>query len=282
MTEPLPSRTETALIDLVHEAGDAIMQVYRSDFDVQRKDDASPLTQADLAAHSVLETGLQRLMPAVPVLSEESGPDVTGRLRMDWTRLWLVDPLDGTREFVNRRDEFTVNVALIDAHRPVFGLVHLPALGLTYGGGAGLGAWRLERGSPARPVACSTPPADPPRVLGSRSHPDPHLAGYLERLGAHTMQAAGSSLKFCRLAEGAADVYPRFGPTSEWDTAAGQAVLEGAGGRVTDLCGRPLEYNRRETLLNPYFLALADPDTDWLAWLPDALRAQAAEGAGCT
>ena len=246
---------------LARSAGEAIMAVYRRDFSVEYKNDHSPLTQADLAAHLVLATGLAALSPALPVLSEESADTVTTAERRSWTRYWLVDPLDGTREFVKRNDEFTVNIALVDQGEAVLGVVYAPALGemahAVRRGGAwfdtGVGPVALHaRRAPARPV-----------IAVSRSHANAATIALLDGIGAHETMAAGSALKFIRLAQGEADLYPRLGPTSEWDTAAGQCVLEEAGGGLVDLRGTPFRYNQRDTVLNPSFLAYGDTGTGW-------------------
>ena len=240
---------------LVAEAGAAIMRVYDADIAVQRKADDTPLTLADLESQRILRDGLSRLTPGVPIVSEEaSQADWSERRR--WRESWLVDPLDGTREFVKRNGEFTVNVALIVEHEPVLGIVAAPALGLTYWGAAGLGAFRARHGegeSRIHVAACHVPI----RIVGSRSHSTPQTDAYLNRFEHYELTAIGSSLKFCLVAEGSADLYPRFGPTSEWDTAAGQAVLEAAGGRVTRPDRHRLRYNCRETLLNGDFLAFS-------------------------
>ncbi len=246
---------------LAGRAGDAILAVYEGDFDVTRKDDRSPLTAADLAAHHLIVDGLRRLTPDLPVLSEESA-GVPWAERSRWTRYWLVDPLDGTREFVKRNGEFTVNIALIDNHRPVLGVVQVPVTGLVAWASAGRGAWQaVGTGVPSRLRTRAR--AEPLRVAGSRSHGDARQAALLERAGPHELIPLGSSLKFLRIAAGEADLYLRLGPTSEWDTAAAQCVLEEAGGAVLDLDGRPLRCNTRDSLLNPEFLACGDPRTDW-------------------
>jgi 3'(2'), 5'-bisphosphate nucleotidase len=185
-------------------------------------------------------------------------------MRGAWPELWLVDPLDGTREFIGRNGEFTVNVALIRAHRPVLGVVAAPALGLTYYATLGHGAYRARDGRSPQPIRVR-PAADPLVVVGSRSHRGDSLDGLLAKLGPHELRPMGSALKFCLVAEGSADFYPRLGPTSEWDTAAAQAVLETAGGAVTTLDGQPLRYNERDTLLNPHFLAFGDRSRHWPA-----------------
>src|SRR5690606_11475486 len=247
-------------------AGEAILEVYERDFDVETKDDRSPLTEADRVSHRIITERLARVQPALPVLSEEAAED-EHRNRFEWTRYWLVDPLDGTKEFIKRNGEFTVNIALVDEHTPVLGAVLAPALAREYfGGPAAGGAWRADRNSAARAIRVSEPGRGPLRVVGSRSHASPGtLERYLDALGPHELKPMGSSLKICLVAEGEADVYPRFGPTSEWDTAAAHAVLEGAGGCIMDLVGRPLRYNLKESLLNPQFLAVGDRKRDWLA-----------------
>ena len=256
------------IIAIAREAAARIMAVYEGDFDVQQKGDLSPLTAADLAAHHCIVDGLERLTPDIPVLSEESAEDVASTLRRQWHRLWLVDPLDGTREFVKRNGEFTVNIALIDDGIPVLAVVQAPATGMLWHAQRGVGAWRRS-GEDHRDLALHTrtPATSPLRVAASRSHADPRTTTLMHRIGATEPMPLGSSLKFCRIAEGAMDVYPRFGPTSEWDTAAGQCVLEAAGGLVIDPLGRPLRYNQRDTILNGDFLALGDPALPWRKWL---------------
>ena len=252
-------------VALACEAGEAIMRIYAQDFAVQTKDDDSPLTAADLAAHRILVAGLQALTPDIPVLSEEAA-DIPWATRREWRRLWLVDPLDGTREFVKKNGEFTVNIALIEDGEPVLGVVQAPALDYLVHAERGAGAFLREAHGDV-PLASTRPAAAPLRVAASRSHLDARTQGVLERLGEHERLGLGSSLKFCRIAEGRVDFYPRFGPTSEWDTAAGQAVLEAAGGAVLQTSGERLSYNRKESILNPDFLALGDPDLPWREWL---------------
>jgi 3'(2'), 5'-bisphosphate nucleotidase len=255
-------------VALARQAGDAILEVYASDFDVQSKDDESPLTQADLASHRRIVSGLAAMTPDLPVISEESGLPPFDE-RRDWTTYWLIDPLDGTREFVNRNGEFTVNIALIADGRPVFGVVHVPVQGKTYVGCEGHGAdLRAGEESP-RPIHVAQSSSHPVRVVGSRSHRGASLDAFIERLGDCDLVPMGSSLKFCVVAEGGADVYPRLGPTSEWDTAAAQAVVEQAGGSVVTLDGKPMKYNQKEDILNPHFLVIGATDHDWLALLPD-------------
>jgi 3'(2'), 5'-bisphosphate nucleotidase len=252
----LPALAE-ALMPIVGRAGAAIMRIYDQGFTVQRKEDNSPLTLADLESQRVIMEGLTEVTPDIPILSEESAQAPWDE-RKTWRELWVVDPLDGTREFVKRNGEFTVNIALVREHEPVLGVVAAPALGLLYWGAAEAGAFSHHRGAAQVPIKVS-PPEDPLRVVGSRSHASPETAGYLARVGPHAMTGIGSSLKFCLVAEGKADLYPRFGPTSEWDTAAGQALLEAAGGHVTRLDGHRLRYNCRASVINGDFLAFSHP-----------------------
>ena len=254
------------VIALVRQAGDAIMAVYADDFDVEHKADRSPLTAADQAAHDILDAGLLALPGGYPVLSEESA-SIPWDTRRSWSTYWLVDPLDGTREFVKRNGEFTVNVALIRGDRPVLGVVFAPALGYLAYAAEGLGAFR--RAANGQDIGLRTRPETqgPLRVAASRSHLDARTLALLERVGPHERIGLGSSLKFCRIAEGQIDLYPRFGPTSEWDTAAAQCVLEQAGGAVIDVHGRALRYNTKDSLLNTDFLALASAELPWRSWV---------------
>lgn len=266
MSAAVPADLAAPVARLARRAAEAILSVYAAPVTAVLKDDQSPLTEADLAAHRLIVAGLAALTPDLPVLSEESEPLPTA-VRRRWSSYWLVDPLDGTREFVSRNGEFTVNVALISRGRPVLGIVQVPVQDRCYVGIPGLGAWRSDGDGPGQPLRVAATPPGPPRVLGSRSHRGSSLDAFLVALGPHELISAGSALKFCRLAEGAADVYPRLGPTSEWDTAAGQAVVEAAGGYVVELSGTPLAYNQREELLNPHFLACAGDPRPWLAML---------------
>jgi 3'(2'), 5'-bisphosphate nucleotidase len=246
-----------SLLPTVARAGTAIMHVYDGGITVQRKLDDSPLTLADLESQRIITEGLKRQWPDIPVLSEESAQAPWAE-RREWRELWVVDPLDGTREFIKRNGEFTINIALIVEHEPVLGLVAAPAQGLLFWGAAGVGAFSLHQGAAPSRIRVA-PPTVPIRVVGSRSHLSPQTAAYLARLGPHVMTGVGSSLKFCLIAEGKADLYPRLGPTSEWDTAAGQALLEAAGGHVTRMDGHRLRYNCRESLINGDFLAFSHP-----------------------
>ncbi|MFP7723459.1 3'(2'),5'-bisphosphate nucleotidase CysQ [Lysobacter sp. A3-1-A15] len=252
-------------IEIAQAAAAAILEVYGSDFDVVRKDDTSPLTAADLASHRCIVSGLGALTPEVPVLSEES-TGITSSQRRGWRRLWIVDPLDGTREFVKRNGEFTVNIALVEDGVSTFGVVLAPVTGVLWHGGARWGASRRERDGTERAIRTRAPASSPLRVAASRSHRDERTERFISRMGEVEPVGLGSSLKFCAVADGGIDVYPRFGPTSEWDTAAAQAVLEGAGGAVLDLHGRPFRYNQRESILNNEFVALGDTTLPWRDW----------------
>lgn len=244
-----------SLVPLIRQAGEAVMAVYATDFAISGKADASPVTEADRRAEDIITAGLQRLTPDIPVVGEEAesegrAPTTVGQ------RFWLVDPLDGTKEFINRNGEFTVNIALIDQGRAVLGLVLAPALGQLYGGGPGLGCWVEDTQGQRQTIACRAEPSQGLTVVGSRSHGDAAaLDAFLLGRRVAQVRSAGSSLKLCLLAAGQADVYPRFGRTMEWDIAAGHAVLSGAGGSV-DVLGsaQPLTYGK-PGWENPHFVA---------------------------
>jgi 3'(2'), 5'-bisphosphate nucleotidase len=258
------------VVNIAHQAGDAIMKVYGGEFEVQKKEDSSPLTQADMAAHHIIEAGLSSLAPQLPVLSEESAA-IPYATRAAWRRYWLVDPLDGTREFIKRNGEFTVNIALIDGGRPVIGVVYAPAKNELYYASKDSGAFKQGDNQPAHAIrARKLNPVDI-TIAGSRSHSDANMQTFLANLAGNLsppkLIITGSSLKACLVAEGAADVYPRLGPTSEWDTAAAQCVLEQAGGRLTDISGNTLQYNTKESLLNPEFFACGATPHAWSQYL---------------
>jgi 3'(2'), 5'-bisphosphate nucleotidase len=256
-----------AVRKIARDAACEILDVYAAGAPaVTRKADDTPVTEADMRAHVRISAALAALTPHMPVLSEESA-DVPLAERTAWRRYWLVDPLDGTREFLKRNGEFTVNIALIEDHAPVLGVVHLPVSGVAYGGVSGVGAFRFEADGASWRIEVARRAAMPPRVAVSSSHRGSSLDRFLAGLGPYELVSVGSSIKFGLLAEGLADVYPRLGPTGEWDTAAGHAVLAAAGGRVVDLDGRPLEYNRRESLINPDFVAFGPAERDWVSLL---------------
>ena len=241
------------ILQLSVEAGDAIMGIYAKDFNVEYKEDKSPVTDADLAAHKIIAAGLQQLTPDIPVLSEENA-GIDWAIRQTWNQYWLVDPIDGTKEFIKKNGEFTVNIALIKAGKPILGVVHAPALNVSYLAAEAMGAFK--QCDEARIELKVTKKANTGliKVVGSRSHPSPDLAAYLEQFDDVEMVPKGSSLKLCLVAEGEADIYPRLGPTSEWDTGAGHAVAEIAGATITQLDGSALIYNQKESYLNPYFI----------------------------
>jgi 3'(2'), 5'-bisphosphate nucleotidase len=247
------AQLRSAVIDLAREAGRATMLYYdgAADAGVREKDDRSPVTLADEVAHGILVDGLGRLDPATPVVSEEAEAAAFEH-RRGWRRFWLVDPLDGTKEFIKRRAEFTVNVALIDEGEPVFGVVLAPALDLLYWAVKGGGAWREEKGGAAERIySAAAAPGTPLTVVESLSHPSAELEEYLRTIPVARRVKAGSSLKFCWVAEGRADIYPRLGPTMEWDVAAGDCIYRQSGraGERTS----PLTYNKPD-LRNPSFV----------------------------
>ena len=250
--------------------GDAILPFVGQEVPVDYKSDDSPLTQADLASHRAIVAVLEAEAPEIPILSEEGHPETLDR--SSWTRFWCIDPLDGTKEFVKGSGEFTVNVALIEDGAPVMGVVHVPVKGVAYGGDA-RGAFK-EVGGERRPITTRPAPEAALTVVASRDHAGPEIAECIARIEAAgrevTAASMGSSLKFCLVAEGAADLYPRTGPTMEWDTAAAHAVLNAAGGRLVALsgehAGQPLPYNRAN-LRNPPVVAWGDPGLEWGPWL---------------
>jgi 3'(2'), 5'-bisphosphate nucleotidase len=255
-----------AVCKLAKEAGKAILEIYDSDYDIQQKGDHTPLTEADLAAHYVIVAGLEALTPDIPVLSEESEA-IPFEERQRWQRYWLVDPLDGTVEFIRRNGEFSVNIALIDQQKPVQGIIHAPVTGVTYYACHQGGAFKQERDQ--EPVAIQTRRCDMDRltVVCSNAKPGKKLQGLLDKLGKYERINYGSSLKSCLVAEGRADLYARLGPTSEWDTAAAQCIVEQAGGHITDTTMQALSYNTKDSLLNPEFFVAGDRSIDWSRYL---------------
>lgn len=260
------------VVQIAHRAGAAIMAVYQNgETGETAKADNSPLTLADLAAHRIIVEELAGLTPDIPILSEEAA-DIAYPVRSQWKRYWLVDPLDGTREFIKRNGEFTVNIALMESGEPVLGVVYVPVQDKCYYGARGAGAL-VQRGNvPAQPITAKPRRAgEPIRIVASRSHRDARTEALLERLGEHQTISMGSSLKLCLVAEGAAHLYPRLGPTMEWDTAAAHAVVNAAGGIVCDLAGKELRYNKID-LHNPEFLVLPAADQALLGLVIDSLR----------
>lgn len=246
---------------LAKDAGEAIMRIYESESSVDpllaHKSDASPLTMADLASHHCILHGLSQITPDIPMVSEEDADSQT--VRKSASRFWLIDPLDGTREFLARNGEFTVNIALIEAGTPVWGVVYAPVLKHLYWGGREHGAFKMADGQVSSlQVSTAVELDQPSRIVASKSHLNPETKAFIEKLGSAELVQAGSSLKFCMIAEGSADVYPRLAPTCEWDTAAAQAVVEGAGGYVYDTTGARLVYGKVD-VLNPSFIAASVP-----------------------
>ena len=250
------------VVEIADAAGREIMRIYGGDFGVTLKSDRSPLTEADLAAQQLIASRLHATRPDIPLVGEESGDEVFSQRRA-WRTLWLVDPLDGTREFVKRNGEFTVNIALIHDGEPILGVVGAPARSVLYGAARGCGAFRRGADASRTPIHIQPTASKPLRVLGSRSHADPVLDRAMEKLGEQERVSVGSALKFGLLAEGKGDLYVRMGATSEWDTAAGHSVVLEAGGFVVDLAGTPLRYNQRDSIINPSFIAYGDRSRDW-------------------
>jgi 3'(2'), 5'-bisphosphate nucleotidase len=251
------------------DAGRCILDVYGKDFTVSEKQDGSPLTEADQASHQLIVTRLTELCPGVPILSEESTA-IDLDERVNWNNFWLVDPLDGTKEFVKRNGEFTVNIAYIEGNRPLMGIVYVPVKGISYFACQGVGAFKLAPGGKREKIQARSYNGGKATVAASRSHAGDKLAVFLQRLtereGEPEIVSMGSSLKLCLVAEGEADVYPRLGPTSEWDTAAAQCIVEVAGGRVTDLQNQPLAYNKK-SILNPWFITSGAGEYDWSVFI---------------
>lgn len=251
------------LLLICQEASNQIMQIYQQDdLGVQAKQDKSPVTEADMAAHAVIAKGLSQLTPDIPQLSEEDvSPHDTERL--SWNRFWCIDPLDGTKEFINRNGEFTINIALIENNRPTLGIIYVPVSGTAYWGGNQIGAWKKALNATPAQIR-SRPLKEELVVTGSRRHGQTDHHDFLKPIESRfqhiTNLGMGSSLKMCLIAEGLADFYPRLFPTCEWDTAAAQAIVEAAGGKLVDAHFlAPLRYNERETLINPYFFVCGDP-----------------------
>ncbi len=258
------------VIAITYAAGEAILNIYRQPFEVDHKSDGSPLTLADRTAHELISGSLQALTPQWPVQSEESG-NIDLEERQSWLTYWLVDPLDGTKEFVKRNDEFTVNIALIHKGEPLLGVVYTPVFDLCHWALSGHGCWKTSGQSSPESIHVRSYQSGMATVLASRSHMSQAVETFLQELkhkeGDFQIERLGSSLKMCRIAEGQGDIYPRLGLTSEWDTAAAQAIVVEAGGLMTDLEGQPLRYNK-DDILNPWFIAVGDQCYRWLDLLP--------------
>lgn len=244
-----------AIVAVAIDAGKKILKVYQmDDFGKRKKLDNSPLTEADIASHNLITRQLQKLTPDIPILSEESA-DISWDVRKEWGCYWLIDPLDGTKEFIKRNGEFTVNIALVDNHEPVMGVVHAPVLDVTWVGEKGMLARKIQPGKQQEIEVSHHKDGEPWKVVGSRTHAGDSLNAFLANLGEYELISMGSSIKLCLVAEGKANIYPRLGLTSEWDTAAAHAVVNAAGGEVIIAeNGQPLLYNTKDSLLNPYFL----------------------------
>ena len=255
------------VIALAHQAGDAIVEIYNGHYCVEHKCDDSPVTEADYAAHEVIHKGLSTLTPDWPILSEE-GDLAEFEVRRQWQRYWLVDPLDGTREFIKCNGEFTVNIALIENNLPVLGVIQVPVNRDCYSAVKGGGAFYQPQGKVAEPISTQQWDGNSITIAGSRSHRMPVFCSFLEFFDDYRVLSLGSSLKSCYVAQGRADIYARFGPTSEWDTAAAQCIVEEAGGLLTDLNLNPLLYNTKESLINPPFFAFGDQRHDWRKFVP--------------
>ena len=264
---PLPELARAACM-IAADAATKIMDIYNTDFPIGQKDDHSPLTAADMASHNTICKQLAELTPDIPVLSEESS-EIPFAERKKWKHYWLVDPLDGTREFIKRNGEFTTNIALIEQYRSILGVVHVPVTGVTYYASKDSGAFRQLPGGLPEKIRVKKTKLENIIVAGSRSHGNKKQQTFVDGLGKIEVISIGSSLKFCLVAEGRVDIYPRFGPTSEWDTAAAQCIVEEAGGIVSDLALETLRYNTKDSLINPDFLVIADPSFDWRSYLPE-------------
>lgn len=248
------------------EAGAIILEIYNNGFRVHHKADQSPVTEADLAADHFIQAALKKLTPEIPILSEESAPE-SFEVRSSWSRYWLVDPLDGTKSFVNKTGEFTVNIALIENHQPVLGVVFLPVNGVCYFAAKGEGAYKRGADNQAVPIKARSL-AKPPVIAGSRSHSD-DMDFFLENVGEHELVLAHSSIKICWVAEGEVDLYARLWPTAEWDTAAAHAIVNESGGQLLKTDMQPLLYNTKQSLENPYFFVMGSHQEDWSMYLGD-------------
>lgn len=249
--------------ELAKQAGSEIMKIYQEGFEVEEKKDHSPLTSADLASHHLIIERLQALTPNIPILSEESSA-IPYDERSKWINYWLIDPLDGTREFIKRNGEFTVNIALITNQTASLGVVYIPVQDVCYFASNGSGAFKQGQNQPAHRINTrQSKPDDNPTICGSRSHAGKSLQALLTQIGKYELISMGSSIKTCLVAEGTADIYPRFGPTSEWDTAAAHCVVEEAGGMLVDTELKTLRYNTKDSLLNPSFIVIGDMNDQW-------------------
>ncbi|AZS51784.1 3'(2'),5'-bisphosphate nucleotidase [Entomomonas moraniae] len=259
----MPDELIPDIVAIAKEAGKATLKFWQKDIEVNHKLDDSPVTKADLAANHIIIEHLTKLTPHIPILSEEACSfDYT--TRKNWKQWWLIDPLDGTKEFIAGSGDFTINIALINDGHVHFGVVFIPVTAICYVGGKSLGAWRIDDAGTKQAIRCSNFQTTALQVIASQRHSSQKQQLFLEQLAAlapFSLKNAGSSLKFCLIAEGQADCYPRFAPTCQWDTAAAQGILEGAGGNVFNENGDTLSYEPRKDYLNPNFIALGDSNT---------------------
>lgn len=257
------------VLAIAHEAGNRIREVYEDDYSIAFKSDDTPVTTADLEANKIIVAALEGLSQTFPIISEEEA-HIPYAERHSWSRYWLVDPLDGTREFIRRNGEFSVNIALIENGQPILGVITAPVLGLAYFAARGQGAWKQVGDNSPESIHVRPVPKDDTELTLARSrcpHTSERLQVFLDNLGTHNEVPMGSSLKSCLVAEGAADLYVRLGPTSEWDTAAAQCIVEEAGGKITDTKLQELKYNTQESLLNPHFMVFGDKSHNWCDYL---------------
>lgn len=255
-----------ACIDIAHQTGEKILEIYQGEYSVEEKADKTPLTTADTAAHNIIEKALKKLTPAIPVLSEES-EKIPFEIRQTWQTYWLVDPLDGTREFIKRNGEFTVNIALIHEHKSILGVIYAPVLDIDYFAWQAGGAFKSKQRQAPVKIHCRQPDINKLTIAGSRSHASPGLQYFIQQFENPEVMSMGSSLKSCLVAEGRADIYPRLGLTSEWDTAAAHCIVEEAGGQIVKTSMQPLLYNTKDSLLNPEFFVAEKNGIDWSIYL---------------
>ena len=253
------------IVNISVDAGEVILNYYNENVDVIYKDDESPLTKADLASHKIITDSIKKITPDIPILSEEEFID--WKIRKKWKKYWLIDPLDGTKEFIKKNDEFTVNIALIENNRPILGVIYTPALNELFYSIKNFGSYKiltkkkLNTLKEAKRISINKKKSNKIKIVGSRSHSNPILDKWVNKnFNEFDILQKGSSLKFCLIAEGSADIYPRFGPTSEWDIAAGHIILEEAGGKLKSIDNKEILYNEKENILNPDFFAYSNID----------------------
>ena len=253
------------IVNISVDAGEVILNYYNENVDVIYKDDESPLTKADLASHKIITDSIKKITPDIPLLSEEEFID--WKIRKKWKKYWLIDPLDGTKEFIKKNDEFTVNIALIENNRPILGVIYTPALNELFYSIKNFGSYKiltkkkLNTLKEAKRISINKKKSNKIKIVGSRSHSNPILDKWVNKnFNEFDILQKGSSLKFCLIAEGSADIYPRFGPTSEWDIAAGHIILEEAGGKLKSIDNKEILYNEKENILNPEFFAYSNID----------------------